>query len=189
LPDTGLINERRRENLKHRNLVVALFLIAVLTLAFQNGLFSQVFAKEAPVIGGTAPGFFLPELSGKVVDLSKVIKNNKVTVVNFWATWCPPCRREIPEFIKFYRKYAGEKVAVIAVNLQESPANVKKFAKKNGMNFPIVTDVTGKVGDKYQISGIPTTIFIDRRGKIFYRIEGAIKLKTLEAKIRPLLGK
>lgn len=173
--------------MKRRYFLITVLLIGALIITFHNGFPSQVFAKEAPVVGGIAPGFTLSDLNGRSVDLQKVVKNNKVTLVNFWATWCPPCRAEIPEFVKFYHKHAGKRLEIVAVNLQESTADVKNFAKNNGMNFPIVTDSSGKVGELYQVSAIPTTFFIDRNGKIFYRIEGTTDLKTLEAKVRPFL--
>lgn len=173
--------------MKRRHLRILLLVIGVFVLAFRGGMDSPIVAKVAPVVGGTAPDFRLTDLNGKSVDLQKVIRDHKVTLVNFWATWCPPCRAEIPELIKFYRKYSGKTLEIIAVNLQESSQNVRNFTKANGMNFPVLTDTSGKVGELYQVSAIPTTFFVDQNGKIFYRIEGSADFKMLEAKVRPLL--
>lgn len=137
--------------------------------------------------GKTAPDFSLPDLSGSTVRLHDVIRSKKVTVLNFWATWCPPCRAEIPDFIRFYRKYANQGVAVIAVNLQEKSEQVKSFAQSNGMNFPILLDSSNRVGQLYQIYAIPTTFIIDSSGQIRHKIEGSTNLATLEAKVSALL--
>lgn len=174
--------------MKKGNLVIWLVVAGLLSLTVVGGVSQVVTAKTAPVVGGIAPGFTLNDLNGKSVELNQVLKSKKVTLINFWATWCPPCRAEIPEFVKFYRKYSAKGVEILAVNLQENTADVKNFVKNNGMNFPVLTDGNGRVGQMYQVMAIPTTFFVDSNGKIFYKIEGSTSMATLEAKVRSVLG-
>lgn len=141
----------------------------------------------APVIGHPAPGFTLADLSGKNVQLKEITSQNKVTLVNFWATWCPPCRGEIPELVKLYQKYRSQKMALLAINLQEDPGQVKVFAENKGMQFPILIDNKGQVANQYQVTGIPTTFIVDRQGRIRDFIVGGTTYEVLEAKIKPFL--
>lgn len=167
--------------------VGALLILAMISMIASNVFEPRVIAKAAPVVGSTAPEFSLKDLDGKEVQLGQVINSHRLTIVNFWATWCPPCRAEIPDFIEFYQEYSSEKVALLAVNLQENPTDVKQFAAQNGMNFSVLTDTTGKVGNAYQIYAIPTTFFIDETGKIRHKIEGATRLANLKAQVNALL--
>lgn len=137
--------------------------------------------KPAPHINRAAPDFTLKDLDGAMVNLKSVIGKNKVTILNFWATWCPPCRAEIPDFIEFVKGHQGEKVALVAVNLQESQKKVEAFAETVGMNFPILLDGKGSVAQDYQIYAIPTTFFIDGSGVIREKVEGSISLARLES--------
>jgi len=174
--------------MKRGYLVILLVVASLLSLAVVGGVSQVVSAKTAPVVGGIAPNFVLYDLNGKSVELNQVIKNKKVILVNFWATWCPPCRVEIPEFIKFYQKYSAKGVEILAVNLQENPTNVRNFAKSYGMNFPVLLDGNGRVGQMYQVMAIPTTFFVDGNGKIIAKIEGSASMADLEAKVRAVLG-
>lgn len=160
--------------------VLTLILVAVV---FAAGPGSQ---KPAPQIGRVAPDFSLKSTEGSTLNLKSVIGGNKVTILNFWATWCPPCRAEIPEFVEFSQKHQSEKVALVAVNLQEDSKTVREFANKAGMNFPILLDSDGKVGQTYQIYAIPTTFFIDGSGVIREKVEGALSLSQLESIYRKL---
>ena len=172
---------------KHRLLSV-LLITALVILTGTWGVKTILAPNDAaPVVNKMAPDFDLPNLEGKQVNLKKTMAQNKVTLVNFWATWCPPCRGEIPELIDFNRKYSKQKVTVLAVNLQEEPKEVAAFAKEVGLNFPVLTDQTGKVGNLYQVYAIPTTFIIDRKGIIRFKIEGGTNLKTLAAKVEVLL--
>jgi thiol-disulfide isomerase/thioredoxin len=144
-------------------------------------------AKVGTSVGDQAADFKLSGIDGKPYRLSDVIRNHQATVVNFWATWCPPCRAEIPDFVRFAQKNANSPIAILAVNLQESPAKVKDFAQNAGMGFPVLTDTSGKVGNTYRIYAIPTTFFIDRKGIIRQVIEGSTNLDRLETEVRALL--
>ena len=171
-----------KKNLRLIGMVTVLTLILV-SVVVAAGPGSQ---KPAAQVGRVAPDFSLKSMEGNTQNLKSVINKNKVTILNFWATWCPPCRAEIPEFIEFARKYQAEKVALVAVNLQEDSKKVTEFANNAGMNFPILLDSNGKVAQTYQIYAIPTTIFIDGSGVIREKVEGALSLSQLESIYRKL---
>lgn len=160
--------------------------LAVLLLTALHFTGFPVAAMETGVrVGNVAPDFSLTDLRGSRVSLREVAGRNRVTVLNFWATWCPPCRREIPELVQFYRQY-GNRVAVIAVNLQEDPNIVRQFARSYGMDFPVLTDVGGDVAALYQIYAIPTTFILDRDGVIRQIFQGSTNLAVLRAKVDSL---
>lgn len=159
-------------------LVLAVILVAT--------VFAASSQKPAPNIGRIAPDFSLKGTDGRTVNLKSVIGKNKVTILNFWATWCPPCRAEIPEFIEFAKENKSEKMALVAVNIQEDLNKVKEFASSAGMNFPVLLDLDGKVAQTYQIYAIPTTFFIDSSGTIREKVEGSLSQSRLESIYRKL---
>ena len=129
----------------------------------------------------TAPPFTLSDTSGKSVQLSD-FKGKKV-ILNFWATWCPPCQKEMPDMQAFYEKY-GNDVQLLAVNLTSSEGSkqaVSKFLKEKQFTFRVLLDDQDSVGSKkYRVSTIPTSYFIDEEGKIVQRVNGPMTLKQME---------
>ncbi|AUO14271.1 TlpA disulfide reductase family protein [Priestia megaterium] len=129
----------------------------------------------------TAPPFTLSDTSGKSVQLSD-FKGKKV-ILNFWATWCPPCQKEMPDMQAFYEKY-GNDVQLLAVNLTSSEGSkqaVSKFLKEKQFTFRVLLDDQDSVGSKkYRVSTIPTSYFIDEEGKIVQRVNGPMTLKQVE---------
>jgi len=117
-------------------------------------------AKSA---GQMADDFTLETIDGKKVSLSDY--RGKIVFLNFWATWCPPCRSEMPSMEKLYQKFKGKDFIMLAVDLREESKQVSKFMRDNKFNFPALID-QGEVGSKYDISSIPTTFLIDKHGKI-----------------------
>jgi DsbE subfamily thiol:disulfide oxidoreductase len=173
--------------MKPRYFIWGLWMIVAVTLVF-TGWKSLAAGKDvSPEIGKLAPDFTLSDIHGKSFKLKDVTKQNKVTLINFWATWCPPCRGEIPELIQWYKKYASQKMALLAIDLQEDPGKVKTFAKEKGMNFTVLVDTNGEVGNQYWVSSIPTTFIVDSKGRIREKIVGGTTLEALEAIIQPLL--
>jgi thiol-disulfide isomerase/thioredoxin len=108
--------------------------------------------------------FTLPLTGGGTVTLSAL--KGKVVFLNFWATWCPPCRAEMPDIEAVYQSYKDKGIAFIAVNLQEKKSDVVSFLKKNGYTFPAALDSSGTVGMSYGAQSIPTTLLIDKQGRI-----------------------
>ncbi len=122
-----------------------------------------------------APDFTLATLNGDIVSLNDL--KGKVILLNFWATWCPPCRKEIPDFIKLYDKYNKDGLEIVGVTLNSGALkDVQTFVKQNKMNYPILTDIDGQetqmTAMKYgkavnqPITGVPTSFIIDRDGYI-----------------------
>ncbi|MGB5944971.1 redoxin domain-containing protein [Paenisporosarcina sp.] len=133
----------------------------------------NVSAEEGLVKGDMAPDFTLTTLDGKKVQLSD-LKGKKI-IVNFWATWCPPCKAEMPHMQNYYEDFAkDENVEILAVNLTngDKVESVQNFVEDYGLTFPIPMDVEGKVGETYQAITIPTSYMIDTKGRIQNKIVG-----------------
>ncbi len=136
-----------------------------------------------------APDFELPSVDGKQIKLSDF--KGKVVFLNFWATWCPPCRREIPAFIELIKKYGKDGFIVLGVAVDPREFTqvdkVKPFVKQMGMNYPVVYDTKG-ISQMYGgIRSIPTTFVINRQGKVVGQIVGSRPKATFESIIKDLL--
>jgi thiol-disulfide isomerase/thioredoxin len=137
-------------------------------------------ASPSADIGRTPPDFLLSTPDGGAVRLSDL--RGKPLLVNFWASWCTPCRQEMPEIVRGYDAHTG-RFAVVAVDLQENAGAVRAFAQEFGMTFPIVIDSNGGVGDAWRIGGpmqgIPSSYFLDAQGIVRARVYGPLTAATL----------
>ena len=133
-----------------------------------------------------APAWTLKGVDGEVVSSEQF--KGKVLVVDFWATWCPPCRAEIPGYIAMQKKYAADGLVIVGISVDtEGPAVVKKFIKDAGINYPIVM-ADDQIQDAFApIGGYPTTLIIDREGRIRDRKLGLESTENFEKKILALL--
>jgi len=131
-------------------------------------------------IGKTAPDFELQSLEDKTTKLSDF--RGKNVILNFWASWCPPCREEMPEFERIYRNNP-DKIVIVGVNLQESKENAEAFVKKLGITFPILLDPDAEVKALYNIFTQPVTYFIDSNGKIVDKKFGPLTNEEISEKI------
>ena len=136
-----------------------------------------------------AADFNLPDMDGKRHRLADY--RGKVVVLNFWATWCPPCREELPSMEKAHRLLAGEDVRIVAINVGEDADTVFTFTADYPMSYDVLLDTDSSVIRQYPVIGLPTTLIIDPRGRIVYRAVGsrdwadAGLLKTLRKLLRP----
>ena len=111
-----------------------------------------------------APDFTLPSLDGPNLRLQE--QRGRVVMINFWATWCGPCRVEMPHLAKLYEKYRGSGFTVLAVNIDEDPHKAASLAKQLGMRFPVLLDTEKKVSRLYDLSTMPSTVLVDRDGRV-----------------------
>ncbi len=120
----------------------------------------------APQMGFAAPDFTLETLDGQSVTLSDL--RGQAVVVNFWASWCPPCRAEMPAIQDMYADYAGRGLVVLAVNAasQDTLADTQSFITENNLTFPVLLDTTGSINTLYGVTSLPTTFFIGPDGVI-----------------------
>ncbi len=131
-----------------------------------------------------APPFTLSDVQGRPVSLADF--RGKVVVLDFWATWCPPCKREIPDFIDLQSEYSSKGLQIVGIALDE-PQKVKEFAEQVGMNYSVLLGDDATAMEYGGISGIPTTFVIDRTGKIVNRFEGYRPRSVFEQEIQKLL--
>lgn len=135
--------------------------------------------------GQPAPDFSLPALSGETVRLNDL--KGQVVLVNLWATWCPPCKAEMPVIDAFYKAHQAAGFTTLMVNMQEDGTTVSDFIKANGLSFPVLLDGQGELMNLYGVRGLPATFILDRNGQVRYIQSGAITEAELEAAVTPLL--
>ena len=122
-------------------------------------------AYAAPIApGALAPDFTLRTLDGPNLRLQE--QRGRVVLVNFWATWCGPCRQEMPHLSKLYDKYRASGFVLLGVNVDDDTKNAVELAAKLGLKFPVSLDNDKKVSRLYDLSAMPSTVLIDREGKV-----------------------
>ena len=181
--------------------VILIALAACAALAVLGGLYvlprvapaaaavSSLFrpGPAAPTVGRAAPDFALDGIDGKSIGMQGL--RGKVVVLNFWATWCPPCIAEMGNLEKTHQQHPDD-VVILGVNQGEKTEDVKGFTEIYRLSFPIALDRSMQVGDLYRVQSLPTTIFIDRQGKIAeIHIGGPMSSEFLEGRITGLLRK
>jgi thiol-disulfide isomerase/thioredoxin len=127
-----------------------------------------------------APGFTLEDLSGRRLSLKDL--KGRVVFLNFWATWCVPCRQEMPLMEKLHRDFKPEGLEMVAVNFREDKQTVRKFSAELGLSFPVLVDYDGKVGDEYGAWSLPLTYIINRDGEFIGKTIGDRRWDSDDAK-------
>lgn len=148
------------------------------------------YKQQASVIlpepGHKPPAFTLESLQGQMA--SPLTRQGKPVFINFWASWCPPCRAETPDLEKMYRKY-GKRIAFYGIDLTNNDTikAVQAFRKQFGVTYPILLDKTGSVQKAYDIVGIPTSLFVSRKGIVQDRIMGQMSKAIMQTQFSRLL--
>lgn len=128
-----------------------------------------------------APSFELSDLTGATINLSDF--KGKIVILNFWASWCPPCREEMPHMQSFYEKNKENDIEIIAVNLTNLDSGqqaIEQFVQDYGLTFPVLLDEKGNVGIMYEIMTIPTSYILDAEGRIFQKIIGSMDEQIMD---------
>ncbi len=153
--------------MKHKVIIFALLLLAGLAFLFFNATRSSNIGK-----GSGAPGFEVRDaVSGK--ELSSSGLKNKIIFVNFWASWCQPCKEEMPSIEALYREMMGkEDFVMITILYKDSPENGISYMKSNGYTFPVYVDPDGSSARNYGVTGVPETYIVDKKGVLVRRVIG-----------------
>jgi peroxiredoxin len=136
-------------------------------------------------LGDLAPDFALQGGDGAARRLSAY--RGQPVMLNFWATWCAPCRQEMPELVAAYQEHLDQELVILGINAQESGEQARKFVDQYQMTFPVVLDSRGEVQQLYQVRGLPTTVFIDRDGRIAARHAGLLTRELLDQYLAKIL--
>ena len=116
-------------------------------------------------VGKPAPQFTAGRLDGRG-ELSLASFRGRPVVLNFWASWCDPCRSEAPALERTWKRYARQGLVVLGVDYTDASSDARAFVRKHGLTFPIVRDGSGRIGARYDLTGVPETFVIDRRGRL-----------------------
>jgi cytochrome c biogenesis protein CcmG, thiol:disulfide interchange protein DsbE len=143
-------------------------------------------AEPAPIVGHPAPDFSLVTPEGSTVQLRSLV--GQVVLVNVWATWCPPCRAEMPAIQATYKEYQDQGLTVLAVNLQEDPRTVADFMTQYGLSFPALLDTDGAVSTTYQARVLPSSFFVDRQGVVRAVYRGPMPRSVIDGTVAQLLA-
>lgn len=150
-----------------------------MTMVFTRGILSATLAVSVFIIASCqmkemappppekprpAPAFTLSSIKGKSVSLASLA--GKPAMINFWASWCAPCVKELPELERIHNLYKGRGLSVILVNMQEKAEVVRKYIEDHGYTMTALLDEKGEMAEKYQVFGLPTTLFVDKTGMI-----------------------
>ena len=136
--------------------------------------------------GRLAPNFLLSDLDGNEIDLSNL--RGKTVIVNFWATWCPPCREEMPDIESLYQQYKNQGVEVIGIGMMENENRVREFVQKGNYSWTFTIDTKGDVARNYRVVAIPTSFFIDSQGIIRSIHRGPMNTGDIEDNVKKIIG-
>jgi len=171
----GLLPRWRRLLTAKNLFLAAMILVLAFLMARRQGIVldSPPMQVKAPdQRDAVAPAFVLPGLSGTPVHLSD--HRGRVVLLNFWATWCPPCRAEMPSMEKLYQAYRDRGLVILAISGDRAGTQVvESFVQELGLTFPILLDPEGNIFAQYGVRGLPTSYLLDRRGRIVSAEAGA----------------
>ncbi len=160
--------------------------ITVLAVMLLIGLLAYGFTRDpryiaSPLIGRPAPALTVTLFDGKIVSLQDL--RGQVVFLNFWASWCPPCRAEAKDLEAIWQRFKDQDIVFLGVNIQDKEADALAFIKEFGITFPNGRDATGRIAADYGVWGIPETFFIDTEGRITYQHVGSLGWPTITAKL------
>jgi peroxiredoxin len=177
-----------------RKVIIFAFMVVIvaglLLMGKFQGKFPGIRARNAAtaVKGHNAPDFTLTDLQGNTVKLSDL--RGKAVVLNFWATWCPPCKEEIPWFVELQKRYGSQGLQIVGVSMDDGDLkDVEKFAAENSINYPVLLGKEAVAAQYGGIEYLPTTFYIDRDGVVMDRVFGQPGRDEIEKNIKLAIAK
>jgi peroxiredoxin len=169
-----------------RKAVLFLVAIAIVLCLYEYARHKSTGPGGPPgAVGSTAPAFALKDVDGKSLNLADY--RGKVVLLDYWATWCVPCRSEIPHFVEFQDKYAAQGFQVMGISMDDGPQPVQDFYKQFKMNYPVAMGTTQLAESYGGILGLPVTFLIGRDGKIAAKYVGLTETPVIQQKLESLL--
>ncbi len=163
------------------NRLLRVITLVILALVLFTGCSAES-VRSGPQVGLKAPVFELKDLNGQTISLEDF--RGKAVLLNFWATWCGPCRGEMPYLEEIYQEWSNKKLVLLAVNIGESSSQAKGYLQNNNLSLPVLLDTREVVAQQYNITAIPTTFFVDKDGIIQDKVVGSFRDKeTIESYI------
>ena len=164
-----------------RRLVLVFLLGIPLVAVLAYGFTRDPREIPSPLIGRPAPPFTLQLMDGREVSLADL--RGKVVFLNFWASWCPPCRAEARDLEASWQQHRGDDVVFLGVNIQDTEEKARGFLREFGVTYANGIDAGNRVAIDYGVWGIPETFFLDRTGRITYKHVGALGTELIHAKL------
>ncbi|MBR7553289.1 thiol-disulfide oxidoreductase ResA [Allobacillus sp. GCM10007491] len=172
---------------KKKRLIIRTVILSVLVLTLIGVLYVN-FSKERPVVaeGDEAPNFKLKRLDaeGETIELKDL--EGKGVMLNFWATYCEPCKEEMPYMDELYKEYKDKGIEIVAISVDSNEFVINNFYNKLGLTFPSVHDKNGTVMEAYDIVPLPTSFFVNPDGTIERVVKGALTLERLEGYLQEI---
>jgi thiol-disulfide isomerase/thioredoxin len=184
-PDVNVPVRDQKEK-KPMSFIINLILYGIPILVILWVLSQYIMPKPA-IEGKPAPAFKADLVGGGTFDLSEHLGKRPV-LLDFWAVWCPPCRKALPKVGKMAQQYADKDIAICAVNLNESAAEIQAFLQANDLEVPVAIDAGGAIASQYEVRTIPMLVFIDRTGTIVEAHLGVMSEGELKDRIDKLLA-
>ncbi|HUS13506.1 MAG TPA: redoxin domain-containing protein [Chloroflexia bacterium] len=168
-------------------LIIIVLIGAVVLLTAPPPVTPVNLPAEGVRVGATAPDFTLKQLNGGEIKLSSY-RGVKPVWINFWATWCPHCKVEMPQMQQLYTQYQAQGLEILGVDDQEPGVVVAPFFKNGGYTWPVALDERGTVSRQYRVSGLPTHIFVGKEGIIKRIVVGSIERPAMEQGLALIMG-
>lgn len=159
--------------------------ILILSSNTESILQSDAYVRLPSTANYPAPELTLTDLQGETVSLTDYL--GQVVLVNNWATWCPPCKAEMPELLAYYEAHSGDGFVLVAIDSGEGSEEVAAFVKAYGLTFPVWLDPRGDALNAFQNWNLPSSYVLDQDGTVRYSWTGPVNLQTLEEYVSPLL--